>query len=232
MALLSRASRSRTTLERLDRLWRAVSASRRGRIDVGDFGRRLPSRGSDQDSVYDALVSRFLRQQLEGLMGEGLVLGVDEKAKWVDVLPAREGLAVRLAIGQPEHALAAVAAADWVVLDRWLQHLPDVTAAFQEVARLLKPGARVLTLFTGIACPEPGEHSPLWSVAPYAARRLHEECRELERVEVEQYGNVTLALAWIYRLPADDLTERELAAVDPAYPVLVAVTAWKRGRCR
>jgi hypothetical protein len=66
-------------------------------------------------------------------------------------------------------------------------------------------------------------------VAPYAARRLHEERRELERVEVEQYGNVTLALAWLYRLPANDLTEEELAAIDPAYPVVVAVTASKRG---
>ena len=92
---------------------------------------------------------------------------------------------------------------------------PDVAAALQEVARRLKPGARVLTLFTGIARQEPGGYAPLWSVAPYAARRLHEECRELEGVEVEQHGNVTLALAWIYRLPADDLTEQELAAVDP-----------------
>ena len=47
---------------------------------------------------------------------------------------------------------------------------------------------------------------------------------------MEQYGNVTLALAWLYRLPADDLTERELAAVDPAYPVLVGVTASRRGQ--
>jgi SAM-dependent methyltransferase len=232
MALLSRASRPRATRERLDRVWRAVSPSRRGRVDVGDFGRRAPSLGSDQDSVYDALVRRFLRRQLEVLTGEGLVLGVDEKAEWLDVLPARGGLAVRRAIRQPEHELVAVATADWVVLDRWLQHLPDVTGALEEVARRLKPGARVLTLFSGIARPEPGEHAPLWSVAPYAARRLHEECRELERVEVEQHGNVTLALAWIYRLPAEDLTERELAAVDPAYPLLVAVTAWKRGLCR
>ena len=84
----------------------------------------VPSLGSDQDSVYDTLVRRFLRQQLEGLTGEGLVLGVGEKADWVDVLPARAGLAVRRAIRQPEHELAAVAAADWVVLDRRLQAPP------------------------------------------------------------------------------------------------------------
>jgi hypothetical protein len=101
--------------------------------------------------------------------------------------------------------------------------------ALEEAVGRLKPGADLVTLFSGIARPEPGGRGPLWSVAPYAARRLHEERGELERVEVEQYGNVTLALTWIYRLPADDLTEWELAAVDPAYPVLVAVTAAKRG---
>jgi hypothetical protein len=115
------------------------------------------------------------------------------------------------------------------VLDRCLQGLREPTVALEEVAGRLKPGAALITLFTGIARLEPGERRPLWSVAPYAARRLHEERRELERVEVEQYGNVTLALAWLYRLPANDLTEEELAAIDPAYPVVVAVTASKRG---
>jgi hypothetical protein len=106
-----------------------------------------------------------------------------------------------------------------------------MAVGLEKVVGRLRPGAALLTFFTGIARAEPAEQAPLWSVAPYAARRLHEERRELELVEVDQYGNVTLALAWIYRLPAGDLTERELAAVDPAYPVLVAVTASRRGPC-
>jgi hypothetical protein len=106
-----------------------------------------------------------------------------------------------------------------------------MAVALEEVVGQLRPGAALVTFFTGIGRAEPGGRAPLWSVAPYAARRLHKERRELERVQVEQSGNVTLALAWIYRLPAGDLTKRELAAVDPAYPVLVAVTASRRGRC-
>jgi hypothetical protein len=105
--------------------------------------------------------------------------------------------------------------------------MPD---ALDAVVGRMRPGAALVTFFTGIARASENR-APLWTVAPYAARRLHEEGRDLERVSVEQYGNVTLALAWIYRLPADDLTEPELAAVDPAYPVLVAVTASKRGGC-
>ena len=128
-----------------------------------------------------------------------------------------------------EPELAAAATVDWVVLDRALQWVPEMTDALDAVVGRLRPEAALVTFFTGTARAEPENRAPLWTVAPHAARRLHEECRDLERVAVEQYGNVTLALAWIYRLPADDLTERELATVDPAYPVLVAVTASKRG---
>ena len=210
--------------------WRARTAPPHGRVGLGDFGRRLPSLERDEVSVYDVLVRRFLRPRLGAFVAPGLVLGIDAEPGWTDVLPAAADVEVLPATGCSERELAAPASVDWVVLDRCLQWLPEMAVALEEVVGRLRPGAALVTFFTGIARAEPGERAPLWSVAPYAARRLHEECRELERVEVEQYGNVTLALAWIYRLPADDLTERELAAVDPAYPVLVAVTASKRGR--
>ena len=180
--------------------------------------------------MYDALVRRFLRPRLATLAGPGLVLAVDADPGWTDVLPAAADVKVLRATGRFDPDFAAAATVDWLVLDRCLQWLPEMAVALEEVVARLRPGAALVTFLTGIARPEPGERAPLWSVAPYAARRLHEERRGLERVEVEQYGNVTLALAWIYRLPGGDLTERELAAVDPAYPVLVAVTASKRGR--
>jgi SAM-dependent methyltransferase len=234
MAVSPRSSRSSATLERwlesLIRPWRARSSPRRGCVELGDFGRHAPSLERDDVSVYHLLVRRFLRPRVGAFAGSGLVLGVDAEPGWTDVLPAAADVNVLWATGQFERALAAIETVDWVLLDRCLQSLPEMAVALEEVVGRLRPGAALVTLFTGIARAEPAERAPLWSVAPYAARRLHEERRELERVGVKQYGNVTLALAWIYRLPADDLTERELAAVDPAYPVLVAVTASKRGR--
>jgi hypothetical protein len=210
--------------------WRTRTSAQRSRVGLGDFDRRSPFLERDEVPVYDALVRRFLRPRLAAFAGTGLVLGADAAPGWTDVLPAGADVTVHLATGRFGRELGAAATVDWVVLDRCLQRLPELTVALEEVVGRLKPGAALITLFTGIARAELGERRPLWSVAPYAARRLHEECRELERVEVEQHGNVTLALAWLYRLPADDLTERELATVDPAYPVLVGVTASRRGR--
>jgi hypothetical protein len=211
------------------RRWRVGTSRRRHRVELGDFGRRLPSLDRDEISVYDALVRRFLRPRLAAFATPGLVFGPDDKPGWTDVLPAAADITILRGIEPSEAELAAAATVDWVVLDRALQWVPDMTDALEAVVGRLRPEAALVTFLTGIARAERAETAPLRTVQPYAAGRLHEACRDLERIAVEQYGNVTLALAWIYRLPATDLTERELAAVDPAYPVLVAVTAAKRG---
>jgi hypothetical protein len=203
---------------------------RPGRVALGDFAGRSPSLEHDEAQVYDALVRRFLHPRLAACAGTGLVLGAAAEPRWTDVLPAAANFEVVCATGRFEVALAATENLDWIVLDRCLQQLPEMALALEKAVGRLKPGADLITLFTGIARAEPGERRPLWTVAPHAARRLHEERSELECVEVAQYGNVTLALAWLYRLPADDLTERELATVDSAYPLLVGVTAARRGQ--
>ena len=212
----------------VERRWQSLFSPARGPVDLGDFARRPPALDRDV-SVHDALVRRFLCPRLAAFAGRGLVLSVGAEPGWADLQPARVDVGILGANGPSGRELQAAAAADWVVLDRCLQWRTDMGAALEDVVGRMRPGAVLVTFFTGIARAELENRAPLWTVAPYAARRLHEERRDLERVAVEQYGNVTLALAWIYRLPADDLTERELATVDPAFPVLVAVTASKRG---
>jgi hypothetical protein len=189
----------------------------------------LPSLERGEVSVYDVLVRRFLRPRLPAFAGRGLVLGVDVEPGWTDVLSGGADITVLCATDGFGHELRAAENVDWVVLDRCLQRQPQMALALEKVVGRLRPGAALVTLFTGIARAQPRGDGPLWTVAPYPARRLHEERVELERVEVEHFGNVTLALGWLYRLPGGDFTQRELAVVDPAYPVLVAVTAARRG---
>jgi SAM-dependent methyltransferase len=210
--------------------WRPLESSQSGRVELGDFGRCPPALERDDDSVCDALVRRFLHARVSALAGRGLVIADEVEPDWIEALSASaevESVSMGRCAG-PD--VARSTEVDWVVLDRCLQRLPEPANVLDEAVRRLKPGARLITLLTGIARAEKSEHAPLWNAAPYAARRLHEGHNELEHVEVEQNGNVTLALAWLYRLPACGLTERELAAVDPAYPLLVAVTATRRGR--
>jgi hypothetical protein len=200
---------------------------RRGPLELGDFARHGSPLRHDDVSVYDALVRSFLATRPAALAGNGLVLGIDAEPGWIDALPSGANVDVVHATDHSVVEAGRAEGADWLVLDRCLQRLPEMPLALEKVVEPLKPGATLITLFTGIGRAEPVERRPLWSVAPYAARRMHEEHPELEHVEVEQYGNVTLALAWLYRMPTHDLTAEELAAIDPAYPLLVAVTASK-----
>jgi hypothetical protein len=228
-----RSSRSSAILDR----WRESLARRRpwsfsrpSRVGLGDFGRRAPVRDSDGVSVYDALTRQFLQDMRTPLAGRGLAVSVEAEPGWTDALPQIVDLTTARSTGDPAREVGE--AVDWVLLDRCLQQLPEPAVGLEKIVSRLQPGALLVTLFTGIARPEPGHLRPLWSVAPYAARRLHEDRDELEHVEVSQYGNVALALAWLYGLPADGLSDEELATVDAAYPVLVAVTARKRGQPR
>ena len=199
-------------------------------MELGDFGRRAPVRDSDGVSVYDALTRQFLQDMRTPLAGRGLVVSVEAGPGWTDALPQSVDLTTARSTGDPEREVGE--AVDWVLLDRCLQQLREPAVGLEKIVSRLQPGALLVTLFTGIARPEPDDLRPLWSVAPYAARRLHEDRDELEHVEVSQYGNVALALAWLYGLPTDGLSDEELATVDAAYPVLVAVTARKRGEPR
>jgi hypothetical protein len=210
---------------------RPRSSSRQSRVELGDFGRRSPVLDSDGLSVYDQLTRQFLRAMLTPFAGRGLVVGVEAEPGWTDALPQTVDLRTARSTGDPGREVGETTV-DWVLLDRCLQQLPEPAAGLEKIVSRLQPGALLVTLFTGIARPEPDDLRPLWSVAPHAARRLHEERGELEHVEVSQYGNVALALAWLYGLPPDGLTDEELTTVDPAYPVLVAVTAKKRGEPR
>jgi hypothetical protein len=200
-------------------------------VELGDFGRRSPLIDSDGVCVYDALTRQFLQAMRTPLTGRGLVVSVEAEPGWTDSLPQTVDLTTARSTGDARREVGEKTA-DWVLLDRCLQQLPEPAVGLEKIVSRLRPGALLVTLCTGIARPEPDDLRPLWSVAPYAARRLHEERGELEHVEVKQHGNVALALAWLYGLPADGLTDEELTTVDPAYPVLVAVTARKRGEPR
>jgi hypothetical protein len=210
---------------------RPWSSSRPSRVRLGDFGRRAPVHDSEGVSVYDALTRQFLQDMRTPLAGRGLVVSVEAEPGWTDALPQSVDLTTARSTGDPAREVGEKTL-DWVLLDRCVQQLPEPAVGLERIVSRLQPGALLVTLFTGIARPEPGHLRPLWSVAPYAARRLHEDRDELEHVEVSQYGNVALALAWLYGLPADGLSDEELATVDAAYPVLVAVTARKRGEPR
>jgi len=78
----------------------------------------------------------------------------------------------------------------------------------------------------GITVVGPGEPEGwYWSFTVDSLRRLLLELFAPEKVDVEAFGNVLAATAFLYGCAASELTNDELDAVDPGYQVIVTAAA-------
>lgn len=107
---------------------------------------------------------------------QGSVLGVDPSAAMLANAPATNG--VRLAVGRAESIPAPDASADFVSLGYALRHISDVSVAFREFLRVLRPGGRLCLL--EITRPESRWRSALLktymrTLVPWIARALARE---------------------------------------------------------
>ena len=117
---------------------------------------------------------------------------------------------------------------DCIVLTQTLQLVFDVRAAIQTVHRILKPGGVALVTVPGITqIPRAEAPSWYWSFTESSARRLFETAFRNGQVSIETHGNVLAAAAFLYGLAAQELHDDEMDAVDPDYPVTIAIRAAK-----
>ena len=124
-------------------------------------------------------------------------------------------------VGLPDDAF------DCVVLTQTLQMLFDVHAAARTLRRILKPGGVLLLTVPGITPVSNDVWATTWhwSFTQHSARRLFEEVFGPDAVQVDQFGNVVSAVAFLQGLAADEVPARTLDAVDEQFPVIVAVRA-------
>jgi demethylmenaquinone methyltransferase/2-methoxy-6-polyprenyl-1,4-benzoquinol methylase len=107
---------------------------------------------------------------------QGSVLGVDPSAAML--ANARAVAGVRLAVGRAESIPAPDASADFLCLGYALRHISDLSVAFREFARVLRPGGRLCLL--EITCPEGRWQRALLktymrTLLPWAARAFAQE---------------------------------------------------------
>jgi glycosyltransferase involved in cell wall biosynthesis len=122
---------------------------------------------------------------------------------------------------------------DCVILTQVLPFIPDVPAALRTVHRLLRPGGVVLATVPGISQivrRDMDAWGDYWRFTSLSARRLFEEAFSDGAVEVEAFGNVLAATAFLYGLSSDELRPEERDHFDPDYEVLIAIRAVKETR--
>ena len=192
-------------------------------------------RGLPVDRFY---IEKFLTQHSADVKGRVLEIGDDfytrkfggERVRQSDVLNVREGADCTTITGDlasashiPDEAF------DCIILTQTLQLIYDVRAAVATLYRILKPGGVLLATFPGISQNNDRDWNTdwYWCFTPVAARRLFGESFRGSDVEIQTFGNVWTASAFLYGLAADELTFEELAFNERGYEVTIAVRACK-----
>ncbi len=116
---------------------------------------------------------------------------------------------------------------DCVVLTQTLQLIYDTRAALRTIHRILKPGGVLLATFPGITRISHTEWSGswYWAFTSTSARSLFGEF--FPTVNVQVYGNVLAATAFLQGVATEELKPEELDYQDPDYEVLIALRAVK-----
>jgi ubiquinone/menaquinone biosynthesis C-methylase UbiE len=119
---------------------------------------------------------------------------------------------------------------DCIVLTQTLQLIYDVPRAIANIHRALAPGGVVLVTAPGISQIDRGEWGKtwFWSFTAAALQRLFGSVFGSDQVMIEEYGNVFAAIAFLHGLAVEEVDTADLAMLDRAYPVIVALRARKR----
>ena len=191
-------------------------------------------RGVPIDRYY---IDRFLERHRQDVRGRVLEIGDSVYAsRFGDGRPT--GIDVLHAVsGNPKATLVADLATgkgvptdrfDCFILTQTLPFVYDLHAAVRHAHRALAPGGVVLATFPGISQVsryDAERWGDFWRLTEQSARRLFEETFDPADVEVEAFGNVLAAVAFLHGLADHELRPHELAHRDPAYPVLIGVRA-------
>lgn len=117
-----------------------------------------------------------------------------------------------------------------IIVTQTLQLLYDVHAAVQNLHRILAPGGVLLVTVPGITqvCRDDKDQwRHYWSFTANSARRLFEAVFPARNIDLQTFGNVKAATAFLYGLAAEDLTTLDLDFLDRDFEVIIAVRAVK-----
>lgn len=121
---------------------------------------------------------------------------------------------------------------DCMILTQVFHVLYDIKAAIGNAVRALRPGGVMLVTLPGItqiSRYDADRWGDFWRFTSQSARRLFEDHFAPENLDIDVYGNVLAAVAFLYGLAAQELKNGEIDYQDPDYEMIIAVRAAKPG---
>jgi SAM-dependent methyltransferase len=213
-----------------------------GKVRLGDLGSLTPisqsfgfDRGQPIDRYY---IENFLTQHSSDIHGQIFEIGDNyytrkyggDRVTKSDILHAMEGNPAATIIGDLSNADHIPSDTfDCFILTQTLQYVYDLQSGLKTIYRILKPGGIVLVTLPSITPLSDLQWNNCWywGFTTVSAQRLFEEVFPKTNIEVETYGNVLAATAFIQGLATQELEKQELDYRDPSYQVLITVRAVK-----
>lgn len=211
-------------------------------VSAGDMDRLTPfstefgyDRGGPVDRYY---IENFLRKEAVHIKGRCLEIGDNEysllyggnKLTQSDILHIDETNKKATFIGDlsdaphlPDNAF------DCIVLTQTLHLIYDFKGALATCHRILRPGGVLLLTSPGITPIDHGEWKKTWywAFTDKALIRLASDAFPAGNVEVETFGNVYIAAAFLYGMGITEVSQEKLDHRDPHFQVIITVKAVK-----
>lgn len=190
-------------------------------------------RGNPIDRYY---IEKFLNDHSADIRGSVLEVGDDTYTRRFGAGRVLQSEVLHAVAGNPKSTLVADLATadsipaeryDCVILTQTLQFIYDVPAALRHVRRILRPTGVLLATCAGISQIsryDMDRWGDYWRFTSLSLQKLLEKPFG-GNCEIQSYGNVLAATAFLHGLACDELTRQELDHVDPDYELLLAVRA-------
>jgi SAM-dependent methyltransferase len=185
-------------------------------------------------------IERFLAENAGNICGTVLEVGSDTYTQQFGGRRVQRSEVLNVDPGDPQTTFVAdladaptlpSGAFDCVILTQTLHLIFDLEAAVRTVHRILRRGGVALVTVPGISpiSRDRWAETWFWSLTPLAAERLFGDVFGIPNVEVAAWGNVASAVAFLQGRSARELRAQELEVVDPQYPLLVTIRAFRPG---
>jgi glycosyltransferase involved in cell wall biosynthesis len=213
-----------------------------GKVKPGDFERKTPfsfdfgfDRGGPVDRYY---IENFLERNKRTVKGRVLEIGDNEysfhygenRITQSDILHIDSANQKATFVGDLSNAPQVPSVAfDCIILTQTLHFIYDFKAALQTCYRVLKPGGVLLLTVPGISHIDHGEWREywLWAFTDKSMTRIMEETFPSSKIEIETFGNVFVASAFLYGMGLPEMKKEFLDYQDPSYQVIITVKATK-----
>jgi SAM-dependent methyltransferase len=199
--------------------------------------------GSGRGECIDRFcIEAFLRAHRDSIRGRVAEIGSDhytrlfggpavEHSDVIDIDECNHRRTITLDLTST--ASAPFEAFDCIICPQTLFEIYDYHSAIDSLQKMLRPNGVLLLTLPGISQSVRGNMlggagSDYWRFTSYSAARVFGEVFGPENVEVQTYGNVLSAVAFLHGLVQEEVTPDELEYHDPDYELVIAVKAIKR----